>query len=173
MVESRMGAVAAKALPFPISAHRTGRADWPHAALRQSSPAGPQTGRRGRPQTHDAQRTKDRLIRQKACGASGPYASSENAERHRRQDGRPRDKPPPGSPSGSSSTRLAGCCSAGLALPATFPWCWEPGRRLPSAACAPHSSSTDGLPATHGHPSHSGVAPTCSRESQNSPGGLP
>src|SRR5690242_1489345 len=33
--------------PFPISAHRTGRAELPHPALRLASPQGPQRGRSG------------------------------------------------------------------------------------------------------------------------------
>src|SRR5215469_8119330 len=74
-VESRMSAVAAKAAPFPIPAHRTGRADLPHPALRQNSPAGPRTGGSGCPQTRNAQRTKDLLIRQQAGSASMHLAS--------------------------------------------------------------------------------------------------
>ena len=37
LVESRMDAVRQKCCPFPIPAHRTGRADFPHPALRQDS----------------------------------------------------------------------------------------------------------------------------------------
>src|SRR5262249_10246173 len=33
--------------PFPIPAHRTGRAELPHPALRLASPQGPQRGRSG------------------------------------------------------------------------------------------------------------------------------
>jgi len=40
-VESRKGAgTRANAAPFPFPAHRTGRADFPHPALRRSSPRG-------------------------------------------------------------------------------------------------------------------------------------
>src|ERR1700676_4049442 len=42
-VESRSGAVAwgrEAIAPFPLPAHRTGRADFPHPALRPTSPQG-------------------------------------------------------------------------------------------------------------------------------------
>ncbi len=50
-VESRTGAGAldARALlvPFPVPAHRTGRADFPHPALRPASPRGPRSHSHG------------------------------------------------------------------------------------------------------------------------------
>ena len=36
-VESRSGAVATDAAPFPLPAHQTGRADFPHPAFGQGS----------------------------------------------------------------------------------------------------------------------------------------
>jgi hypothetical protein len=67
--------------PFPIPAHRTGRADLPHRALRQMSPPGSRTGGSSdAAQTQHAQRTKDHVVRERAraalaaCQASLPLA---------------------------------------------------------------------------------------------------
>ena len=56
--------------PFPLPAHRTGRADFPHPALRQGSPPDSRTGTgMHTTQTQNAQRTEDHIVRQNACAA--------------------------------------------------------------------------------------------------------
>jgi hypothetical protein len=72
-VEDERG--GARSAPFPIPAHRTGRAHCEHPALRQSSPAGSRSGAAGRDQAFDAQRTKDDLIRQNTRATTGRLAA--------------------------------------------------------------------------------------------------
>src|SRR5882757_9261213 len=71
-VESRRGAVAwghVAIAPFPLPAHRTGRADFPHPALRPASSQGPRRWSHGLlgAQTEDAKLAEHGVSRE-PCG---------------------------------------------------------------------------------------------------------
>src|SRR5207249_4392774 len=87
-VESRKGAgtgTGAALVPFP--AHRTGRADLPHPALRQVSPPDSRTGRsRCGAQAQHAQRTKEHSVGENARATRGhllpPFQEMPDANCH-------------------------------------------------------------------------------------------
>ena len=121
--------------PFPIPAHRTGRADFRHPALRLASPQGTRRGRSGQAfETQQAEFSIDNLEGEPTRTAPCHFVPSGEEVAHALIDVvvNSRGMPAAASRGRSSSTSRAEICSACRALPATDRCCRAPADRAPS-----------------------------------------